>query len=101
MELVVADNPDKSRYEILADGEIAGFINYQLSHNDIAFIHTETDHRFRGEGLGGHLVEGALDSARKRGVHVLPFCPFVRRWMSEHPDYSDLVPAGRREEFGL
>jgi predicted GNAT family acetyltransferase len=101
MELVVADNPDKLRYEILADGEIAGFINYQLSHNDIAFIHTETDPRFRGEGLGGHLVQGALDSARKRGLRVLPYCPFVRRWLGEHVDYADLVPADRRAEFGL
>jgi hypothetical protein len=101
MELRVADNPDKARYEITADGEVAGFVDYHLSPNSIAFLHAETDSRFRGNGIGGGLVRGALDSARERGLEVLPFCPFVRSWMTEHLDYADLVPAGRRAEFGL
>jgi predicted GNAT family acetyltransferase len=101
MELRVADNPDKARYEIQADGEVAGFIDYQLSHNDIAFLHTETDDRFRGKGLGGRLVQASLDSVRERGLALLPYCPYVRRWLGEHPEYVDLVPAKRRPEFGL
>jgi predicted GNAT family acetyltransferase len=101
MELRVADNPDKARYEIQADGEVAGFIDYQLSHNDIAFLHTETDDRFRGKGLAGRLVQASLDLVRERGLALLPYCPYVRRWLGEHPAYVDLVPAKRRPEFGL
>lgn len=101
MELGVADNPDKARYEIHADGELAGFIDYQLSHNDIAFNHTETCERFRGKGVASYLVQASLDLTRKRGLEVLPFCPFVRSWIADHPDYLDLVPAERRKEFDL
>ena len=101
MEFRVADNPDKARYEITADGAVAGFIDYHLSQNGIAFTHAETDPGFRGHGIGGQLVRDTLDSARERGLAVLPFCPFVRSWIGEHPDYADLVPAGRRAEFGL
>lgn len=101
MELRVADNPGKSRYEATADGEVAGFIDYRLSQNDIAFLHTETEDRFRGKGVGGRLVQASLDSARERGLAVLPSCPFVRSWLEKHPDYAELVPAGRRAEFGL
>lgn len=101
MELRVADNPDKSRYEAKADGDVAGFIDYRLSHNDIAFLHTETDDRFRGKGVAGRLVQASLDAARERGLQVLPYCPFVQSWLEKHPDYADLVPAGRRAEFGL
>jgi len=25
----------------------------------------------------------------------------VRSWLDEHPEYADLVPADRREQFGL
>jgi predicted GNAT family acetyltransferase len=32
---------------------------------------------------------------------VLPYCPFVNSWIASHPEYADLVPAGRREQFGL
>jgi predicted GNAT family acetyltransferase len=102
MELRVADNPDQSRYEIAADGEIAGFITYKLSSNDIAFLHTETEERFRGMGIAGHLVQASLDSTRERGLAVLPYCPYVRRrWIGEHLDYAELVPAQAHAEFGL
>ena len=101
MELVVADNPDKSRYEVTAGGELAGFINYHLSEHGIAFTHAETDPRFRGKGIAGRLVQSVLDDAAARGLAVLPFCPYVRGWLAEHAEYVKLVPEDRRAEFGL
>jgi len=101
MDVEVADNPDKARFEILADGELAGFVLYHLRGNEIAFTHTETDDRFRGHGLASQLVRTALDQARARHLAVLPYCPFVRSWITGHPEYADLIPVGRREQFGL
>jgi uncharacterized protein len=101
MELKVTDSPEHSRYEITADGELAGFVTYLLDGSVIDFIHTQTDDRFRGHGIGGQLIQSTLDSARERHLAVLPTCPFMRRWIADHPDYTDLVPAGRRPEFGL
>ncbi|MFE7046306.1 GNAT family N-acetyltransferase [Streptomyces atratus] len=104
MEPQVRDQPEKSRYEVLAgdDGtETAGFAEYFLSEDEIAFIHTETDPRFAGRGLGGRLAQGALDDARARGLRVLPYCPFIRSWIRKHPEYADLVPEARRAHFGL
>ncbi|MGI5446622.1 GNAT family N-acetyltransferase [Streptomyces sp. CA-243310] len=104
MEPRVVDRPEKSRYEILAgaDGtETAGFAEYFLSEGEIAFIHTETEPRFAGQGLGGLLARGALDDVRARELDVLPYCPFIRGWIGKHPEYTDLVPEGRRARFGL
>jgi predicted GNAT family acetyltransferase len=101
MDLQVADNPDKARFEILADGELAGFVQYHLRGNEIAFTHTQTDDRFRGHGLGGRLVRSSLDAARERHLSVLPYCPFVRSYILEHREYADLVPAARHAQFGL
>ncbi len=91
MEPQVTDNPDESRFEIRADGELAGFAQYHLRGSQIAFIHTETDDRFRGHGLASQLVEEALDAARERHLTVLPYCPFVRSWIAGHPEYADLI----------
>ena len=91
MELQVTDNPDESRFEIRADGQLAGFAQYHLRGSQIAFTHTETDDRFRGHGLAGQLVREALDAARERHLIVLPYCPFVRSWIAGHPEYADLV----------
>jgi hypothetical protein len=101
MDLQMADDPDQARFEIRADGELAGFILYHLRGDEIAFTHTETDDRFRGQGIGGYLVRSALDSVRQRNLAVLPYCPFLNRWMIEHPEYADLVPGDRRAQFGL
>ncbi|MDI2124862.1 GNAT family N-acetyltransferase [Yinghuangia seranimata] len=99
----VADNPDKSRYEITVEGdaEPAGFAEYFLHGDEIAFIHTEIDPKFGGQGLGGVLARGALDSARERGLGVLPYCPFIRGWIRKHPEYTDLVPEASRAKFEL
>jgi uncharacterized protein len=101
MELRVADNPDLERFEIYADGEVAGFIDYRLHEATMAFLHTQTDNRFRGQGVAGRLVQSSLDSARERHLAVLPYCPFVRSWIAGHPAYADLVPADQRANFGL
>ena len=101
MDLEVADNPDKARFEIVADGELAGFAQYHLDGDEIAFTHTQTDDRFRGQGIAGLLVQSSLDAARERHLSVLPYCPFVRTWISEHREYADLVPADRWQQFGL
>jgi uncharacterized protein len=101
MELQVVDNPDKARFEILADGEVVGFVDYSLRDGQIAFLHAETDDRFRGHGVAGHLIQSSLDSARERHLAVLPYCPFVRSWIADHPAYADLIPEGKRQRFGL
>jgi uncharacterized protein len=101
MKLQVADNPEQEQYEIRADGELAGFIQYELRDGVIAFLHTETDPRFRGQGIAGRLVQSSLDSARERHLAVLPYCPFVRRWLTGHREYADLVPQDTWPRFGL
>jgi predicted GNAT family acetyltransferase len=101
MEPRVADNPDRSRFEIFDDSELAGFAEYHRYQDEIAFIHTEIDPRFGGRGLGGALARAALDSARQQGLAVLPYCPFIRGWISKHADYTDLVPQDQRQRFGL
>jgi predicted GNAT family acetyltransferase len=101
MELQVADNPEQEQYEIRADGELAGFIQYELRDGVIVLLHTETDPRFRGQGFAGRLVQSSLDEARERHLAVLPYCPFARRWVRDHPEYTDLVPEDMRPRFGL
>jgi uncharacterized protein len=101
MDLQVTDNPKQEQYEIRADGELAGFIQYHLRDGVIAFLHTEIDPRFRGHGVAGHLIQSSLEAARDRHLAVLPYCPFVRSWIADHPEYADLVPEDERAIFHL
>ena len=98
----VRDNPEASRYEIRVDGARAGFAEYHLFGDLAAFLHTEIDRAYQGQGLASELIKVALDDARARGLRVQPFCPFVRGFIDKHRDaYRDLVPAEEWPRFGL
>lgn len=97
----VSDDREAERYVISVDGEPAGFAQYSDRGQALAFVHTEIDDRFEGQGLGGRLVSAALDDVRSRGLVVLPFCPFVRGYIARHHEYLDLVPVTQRSQFGL
>lgn len=97
----VSDAPERERYEISVDGVPAGFAAYRVAPGLIAFLHTEIDERFQGQGLGDRLIAGALDDARRRGLMVLPFCPFVKSFIQRHPEYVALVPEVHRQAFEL
>ena len=90
MTTQVLDNPDRSRYEAVRDGVVLGIAAYQKTPELIVFTHTEVDPSVEGQGVGGALVQGALDHVRGLGLAVLPICPFVHAWMLRHPEYSDL-----------
>lgn len=101
MATEVRDNPEKSRYEITVDGELAVLTEYRR-HGEVAdFVHTETQAGFEGKGLASQLIKATLDDVRTRGWQVRPYCPFVRGYIAKHPEYVDLVPQESRAEFEL
>ena len=88
--LDVVDNRDLSQFEAGVDGALA-FSTYRLGKRTIAFLHTEVPEALRGRGIGEQLVRAALDSARARGLLVIPNCPYVAAFLKRHPEYDDIV----------
>ncbi len=98
---VVTDNARLGRYEIAVDGEVAGYSEYGDHGSVRTFRHTEVAPAFHGRGLGDQLVQGALEDARARGLHVVPVCPFVRHYLAGHTEELDLVEPRHRRAFDL
>jgi uncharacterized protein len=94
MAIVVSNNPDKSRYEVLVDGRVAGFAEYHQTGAVINFYHTEVDPEFEGQGLGSKLAKGALDDVRSTGVRAIATCPFISAYIKRHPEYTELLATG-------
>jgi predicted GNAT family acetyltransferase len=90
-EVVVRDNPDESRYELLLDGDVVGELRYRRRPDAISLVHTEVSASLEGRGLGAELVAHVLDELRARGQKVVPICPFVQSYIRRHPEYDDLV----------
>jgi predicted GNAT family acetyltransferase len=97
----ITDASSRRRFEIEVDGVVAGFVDYRRRPGVISLTHTEIDPSHEGEGLGTLLVKAALDRARAEGLAVLPYCPFIQRFIGRHREYLDLVPAERRAMFAL
>ena len=105
MSTEVTQNERASRFEITIDGDRVGVATYRddrSGHRPVrSFNHTEIDDGHEGQGLAGRLVSAALGATRTDGFDVLPYCPYVRRYIEGHPEYLDLVPVARRGEFHL
>jgi uncharacterized protein len=89
----VRNAEDRSRYELLLNGDLVGVADYRIDGDTVVFPHTEIDARLRGNGLGEVLVQGALDDVRTTGRAVRPVCWFVREFIEAHQDYADLRAA--------
>ena len=87
---VLTDASERERYEAHLDGELAGVLEYKVTRGRIALIHTEVLSVHEGRGVGSALVRFALDDARRRGLRVIPTCPYVRAYLSRHPE-DDIV----------
>ncbi len=51
--------------------------------------------QFRKQGVATALIRRVLDTLRTQGKTVTVVCPIVRTFITSHPEYEDLVDAGR------
>jgi uncharacterized protein len=101
MDTTVVDVPERGRFEIRLGDRVVGLASYHVEGGTMTLPHTEVDPSVGGRGIGTALVAGVLEAARERGLHVLPYCSFIRRYIQQHPETIDLVAAADRPHFGL
>jgi predicted GNAT family acetyltransferase len=77
------------RFEIEQGGRVA-YLEYSLAGNILELIHTEVPEELRHLGFASALAENALRYAREHNLKVDIVCPNVRRFVDQHPEYSDL-----------
>lgn len=86
----VRDNRSEQEWTLDMDG-VRAIAAYQMEGDTIVFTHTLVPKQIEGHGVGSKLVRAALDSARDRGLKVVPQCPFVAAYVGKHPEYRDLL----------
>lgn len=95
----IVDDPSESRFEATVDGHRAELV-YRRSGRRLVLIHTEVPDALEGHGLGGRLVEFAVDHAAELGLTLVPKCPFARAWLQRHPDAAARVDIDWGEPAG-
>lgn len=83
-DITVTRDDDASRYELRRDGVLAGFAEFDRRPGEIRFTHTEVDPAFQGQGLAGILAAEALTDAAASGDEIVPYCPYIARYLQTH-----------------
>ncbi len=74
---LLRDNPGESRFEaVLADGKMA-VKPYRLRGDTIALQHTVVPRPHAGIGIARRLNGFAHEQAERRGLTIVPKCPYV------------------------
>jgi predicted GNAT family acetyltransferase len=81
----VVDVPAEDRFVMRSKGEESELL-YRVSGDRIFLIHTEVPESLGGRGIAGQLVRAAIRRAEVDHLTIVPWCPFARRWLKEHPD---------------
>jgi predicted GNAT family acetyltransferase len=89
-EVVVQNNAAAQQYEAIIGGNLA-LMQYRMAGDTIIFTHTKVPEQLEGQGIGSKLVRMGLDEAKARGLKVVPACPFVARFIREHPEFQSLI----------
>ncbi|MBF4562732.1 N-acetyltransferase [Microbacterium sp. VKM Ac-2870] len=100
-DIRIARNDEQHRYEILVDGEIAGFTEFEEdAEGRLVFPHTEIDPAYGGRGLGTKLVASAMADEATRGDVIVPECPFIVTYLQKH-DVPGLQIAWRERDIEI
>lgn len=83
---------EPARRRFLAEAaEGTGLLEYDtLDPATLDFRHTYVPPELRGRGIAGIVTKFALDYARANALGVVPSCPYVARYLDEHPEYAEL-----------
>lgn len=89
----IVDNEDLNRYELQIEGRTA-FIEYIVAKDRIFFTHTEVPSELEGKGIGSRLLLQSLVEVKKKGLGLVPLCPFVAGYLKKYPVWRELVFKG-------
>ena len=83
----------EKHYELTTNG-LTARIEYNLAQGNIYLTHTEVSKELEGRGLASRMVQFALEDIKKRGLTLVPLCPFVSAYIKKHPEWRALVLKG-------
>lgn len=97
--IVVENNSGLFQFQIFKAGELAGFVQYDMDGADMRILHTSMKRSFKSALLTDILIHHVLTEAHTNRLAILPYCPAVRVFITEHAQYADLVPASWQDRI--
>lgn len=85
-------NGNHGEFIAISNEQQAGLMTFSIAGEDKIIIdHTEVQKQFKGQGIGGKLMEFAVNDARANNYKIIPLCPFAKAEMNKHSEYLDVL----------
>ena len=91
MNVTIRHDPEGQRFFVQFEDGDAELVYTEPSPNVMDIQHTFVPESGRGHGVADALADAAFDFARDHKRRVVPTCPFIRRWLSSHPERAELL----------
>ena len=91
MNLNIVHDPTQQRFFIQFEDGDAELVYTEPGPKIMDIQHTFVPESGRGHGVADALADAAFDYARDNGLRVVPSCPFIRRWLSNHPERAAVL----------
>ncbi len=82
---------ENGEFYLQRDGVRVATLSYSESADVVIISHTEVDPSMREAGVGGRLVEAAVEWARAENKRVMPLCSFAQSVFDRTPAYADVL----------
>lgn len=84
---------DESRKGFFAgiNGTEAEITYREKPNGTLVYHHTYVPDELRGQGIAGKITRFALDWAREKGKLVRATCPYIVKYLEDHPEYEDIT----------
>jgi predicted GNAT family acetyltransferase len=90
--LIKAKTRNKVRIHRLEErvGDSVAFLSYAVDdQNKMTIWHTEVPPSLQHMGIGGKLVEEAVQLASRDSSHLRIVCPFAKEYLARHPEFKE------------
>lgn len=77
------------RYFVPVNGGEAEAAYIEAADGTRSFNHTFVPEEMRGQGIAEQLVRHALDDTIRSGHRFTAVCPYVKKFVQEHPTYQE------------
>ncbi len=91
-EVQITINDKRGYFYIDIDRKRVAWMIFDFVGEDKMIIeHTEVNPGNEGKGLGKKLVTKAVEFARKKGIKIIPICPFAKKVFEKTPEFGDVL----------
>jgi predicted GNAT family acetyltransferase len=94
-DLLMFHDDVHSRYTAWLDGEEAATMPYRIVAGRFILLTTTVREDLRGHGVATEFISWVLDDIRTSRRQVTNYCPIVRTFIDQYPQYEDVLDTRR------